>query len=63
VLGQHNGYMFYTIGQNKNLGLGGQKSKYYVCKKDVKQNIIYVVDQKHHDQFLKSNQCRLIQFN
>ncbi|MCH5227468.1 MAG: tRNA 2-thiouridine(34) synthase MnmA [Muribaculaceae bacterium] len=39
-IGQHNGYWFYTIGQRKGLGLGG--GPWFVIKKDIPKNIIYV---------------------
>lgn len=39
-LGEHNGYYFYTIGQRSGLGLSG--GPWYVVKKDVKENIVYV---------------------
>ena len=41
VLGQHKGHWFHTIGQRKGLGLGG--GPWNVVKKDVEQNILYVV--------------------
>jgi tRNA-specific 2-thiouridylase len=63
VLGKHEGVMYYTIGQNKNLGLGGQKQKYYVCKKDVKNNYIYVCDEKNKESFLSSCNCVVKNFN
>ena len=40
VLGKHNGYWFHTIGQRKGLGLSG--GPWFVIKKDIKRNIIYV---------------------
>jgi tRNA-specific 2-thiouridylase len=40
VLGQHKGYWFHTIGQRKGLYLSG--GPWFVIKKDVEQNIIYV---------------------
>lgn len=40
ILGQHRGFWFHTIGQRKGLGLSG--GPWYVVKKDVEQNIIYV---------------------
>jgi len=40
VVGTHNGYWFHTIGQRKGLGLSG--GPWFVVRKDVKQNIIYV---------------------
>lgn len=46
VIGKHNGLMFYTIGQRRGLGIGGQKDgngeRFFVVKKDLKNNILYV---------------------
>ena len=39
-IGQHKGHWFHTIGQRKGMGLGG--GPWFVIKKDIKQNIIYV---------------------
>ncbi len=39
-LGQHRGYWFHTIGQRKGLGLSG--GPWYVVKKNVRDNVIYV---------------------
>lgn len=40
VLGEHRGYWFHTIGQRKGLGLSG--GPWYVVRKDVETNTIYV---------------------
>ncbi|MCC8153688.1 MAG: tRNA 2-thiouridine(34) synthase MnmA [Tannerellaceae bacterium] len=40
ILGKHNGYWFHTIGQRKGLGLSG--GPWFVIKKDIGRNIIYV---------------------
>lgn len=40
VLGEHRGYWFHTIGQRKGLGLSG--GPWYVVRKDVGTNTIYV---------------------
>jgi tRNA-specific 2-thiouridylase len=40
ILGQHKGYWFHTIGQRKGLYLSG--GPWFVIKKDMEQNIIYV---------------------
>ena len=40
ILGRHQGYWFHTIGQRKGLGLGG--GPWFVCRKDVAENVIYV---------------------
>lgn len=39
-IGEHNGYWFYTIGQRKGLGLSG--GPWFVVKKNVRDNVIYV---------------------
>ena len=39
-IGIHSGFWFYTIGQRKGLGLGG--GPWFVVKKDIPRNIIYV---------------------
>lgn len=57
-LGQHDGLMFYTIGQRRGMGIGGHKRfenvKWYVCAKDIANNILYVAD-SNHPEFLQSN--------
>jgi len=40
TVGIHKGYWFYTIGQRKGLGLSG--GPWFVVKKDIHENIIYV---------------------
>ncbi len=40
IVGSHKGYWFHTIGQRKGLGLSG--GPWFVIKKDIEQNIIYV---------------------
>jgi len=40
ILGTHHGYWFHTIGQRKGLGLSG--GPWFVIKKDINRNIIYV---------------------
>ena len=40
VVGTHRGYWFHTIGQRKGLGLGG--GPWFVVKKNIKKNIIFV---------------------
>ncbi len=41
VVGEHDGAIFYTIGQRSGLGVGGGLP-YYVTGKDMKQNEVYV---------------------
>lgn len=56
-LGEHNGYYFYTIGQRSGLGLSG--GPWYVVKKDIKKNIIYVskedISKREKDNFKVTN--------
>lgn len=40
VLGPHNGFWFHTVGQRKGLGLSG--GPWYVVRKDIEKNIVYV---------------------
>ena len=40
LIGKHKGHWFHTIGQRKGMGLGG--GPWFVVKKDITQNIIYV---------------------
>jgi len=41
VVGEHDGAIFYTIGQRQGLGVGGGLP-YYVTNKDMKKNEVYV---------------------
>ncbi|MGB5528799.1 MAG: tRNA 2-thiouridine(34) synthase MnmA [Ignavibacteriaceae bacterium] len=53
VLGKHPGYYYYTIGQRSGLRLGG--GPWFVIKKDVEQNVVYVSKEnkaeRERDQF------------
>ena len=40
LIGKHNGHWFYTIGQRKGLGFGG--GPWFIVKKDVAENLLYV---------------------
>jgi tRNA-5-taurinomethyluridine 2-sulfurtransferase len=39
-MGEHPGYYYYTIGQRSGLGLGG--GPWYVVKKDIGNNVVYI---------------------
>ncbi|MCV3734279.1 tRNA 2-thiouridine(34) synthase MnmA [Ureaplasma miroungigenitalium] len=56
-IGEHIGTMYYTIGQNKGLHLGGQKSKMFVCQKDLQNKIIYVAPSELEWDYLMSNKA------
>jgi tRNA-specific 2-thiouridylase len=42
IFGNHNGLMYYTIGQRKGLNIGGSSDKIFVVGKDLYNNILYV---------------------
>lgn len=52
VLGRHDGLMYYTLGQRQGLGIGGIKqttgSAWYVADKDLKRNVLIVVQGNNH---------------
>ncbi|HEX4045806.1 MAG TPA: tRNA 2-thiouridine(34) synthase MnmA [Gammaproteobacteria bacterium] len=52
ILGQHDGLMFYTIGQRQGLHIGGKKGKaeqpWYVAAKDLPRNALIVVQGDQH---------------
>ena len=56
VLGYHEGAIFYTIGQRHGLYLDGEKGvvndglPYYVVRKDIERNIIYVSKNLNHSE-------------
>ena len=52
ILGKHDGHIYFTIGQRKGLGIGARFSAedkpWYVAKKDIKNNIVFVVQGEDH---------------
>ncbi|MBO5328565.1 MAG: tRNA 2-thiouridine(34) synthase MnmA [Clostridia bacterium] len=64
VVGEHIGLMYYTIGQRKGLDLGGKKGesgRWFVVKKDMKNNVLYV---SHGDETpLYSKSCTVENLN
>jgi tRNA-specific 2-thiouridylase len=46
TVGEHDGVFYYTAGQRRGLGIGGKKEgagdRWFVIKRDVKNNILYV---------------------
>ena len=47
LLGRHDGLMYYTIGQRKGIGLGGAGDPWFVARKDITRNILYVCRGEH----------------
>ena len=67
-VGRHHGLSFYTLGQRKGLGVGGVKGSqrddgtsdaWYVARKDLQHNILYVV-QGHDHPWLLSNRLQAL---
>ncbi|MBB3109946.1 tRNA-specific 2-thiouridylase [Paenibacillus phyllosphaerae] len=48
--GRHDGLMYYTLGQRQGLGIGGSGTgePWFVVSKDLKENILYVVQGDKH---------------
>jgi tRNA-specific 2-thiouridylase len=47
-VGQHQGLCFYTLGQRKGLGLGGEGAPWFVISKDLECNTLYVERGENH---------------
>ena len=62
VVGKHDGLMYYTIGQRKGLGLGGDFGPWFVLGKDVINNVL-IVGYKDDQNYLYSDMCFAINFN
>jgi len=66
VLGKHDGVMYYTLGQRRGLGIGGinglPQQGWFVCGKDVKNNILYVASGSE-DEHLFSDECVINNIN
>ncbi len=65
IVGKHDGLMYYTMGQRQGLQIGGLKegsgAAWYVAGKDIKQNILYVVQGEDHPALFKSTlQCEQV---
>lgn len=62
TIGEHVGLAFYTLGQRKGLGIGGQRDSnggaWYVARKDLPANTLYVV-QDHDHPWLLQQQVQL----
>ena len=66
IVGRHDGVMYYTIGQRKGLGIGGisgeEAKGWFVAKKDVKKNILYVAS-GDDSAYLLSDSCTVDTLN
>lgn len=62
IVGQHVGVLYYTIGQRKGLGIGGNKGPWFVVGKDVEKNILYVANGNESD-WLFTTSCIISNVN
>lgn len=53
-VGSHQGLMYYTLGQRKGLGIGGQGDPWFVAHKNLNTNELIVVQGHNHPLLLKS---------
>ena len=62
VLGDHEGVLYYTIGQRKGLGIGGNKGPWFTVGKDVNKNELYVSN-GDDNYWLFSDSCLVKELN
>ena len=62
VVGEHQGLMYYTIGQRKGLNIGGNTDKMFVVGKDLNKNILYI-SFGDDTEYLKSDSCLVSNIN
>ncbi|MDL1866721.1 tRNA 2-thiouridine(34) synthase MnmA [Betaproteobacteria bacterium PRO4] len=59
VVGEHQGLMYYTIGQRQGLGIGGTRDgseePWFVSGKDMERNVLYVVQGHGHPALFRSS--------
>ena len=48
-VGEHEGVYYYTIGQRKGFGVGGDRGPYFCVGKDVKNNVLYLTSVKNEE--------------
>jgi len=54
VVGKHLGAHYFTKGQRKGLAVGGTKEPLFVIETDVRENVIYAGEGKHHKGLFRS---------
>ena len=62
VIGTHNGVYYYTTGQRKGFGVGGNRGPYFCCGKNVKYNYLYLTSVKN-EEYLYSNSAYITDIN
>lgn len=58
IIGQHQGLMYYTLGQRQGLGIGGRKdaveAPWFVAAKDLERNVLVAVQGHEHPLLMSS---------
>ena len=54
-VGEHNGLMYYTIGQRKGLDIGGNKDRLFVVGKNLEKNVLYVSFKEDNDYLISTS--------
>lgn len=55
VVGKHCGLAFYTIGQRKGLGIGGEGEAWFVLRKDLQRNVVIIERGVNHPALFSSS--------
>ncbi len=62
VIGRHQGVFYYTIGQRKGFGVGGNRGPYFCAGKDVENNELYLTSVKN-EEYLYSDEALISDIN
>ena len=62
VIGTHEGVYYYTLGQRKGFGVGGDRGPYYCAGKDVLNNYLYLTSVKN-EEYLYSDRAYISGIN
>lgn len=54
-IGEHQGVFYYTIGQRKGFGVGGNRGPYYCVGKNVEKNLLYLTSVKNERYLLSDS--------
>lgn len=55
VVGRHDGIPYYTVGQRRGLAIGGPGEAWFVVDKDLKRNVVVVVQGENHESLFKTH--------
>ena len=61
-IGDHNGVYYYTVGQRKGFGVGGNRGPYFCVGKNIEHNLLYLTSIKN-EHYLYSNSAYISGIN